>query len=172
MDVDRQGTGMDTPAVRRYFTVDEANAALVLVRRIVQDVVQDFESLMDCQEMAEAAVGRDIDSHREAKLAVRRLFGRLQQYRDELAGIGVDLRDWARGVVHFPARVGDREVVLCWRHGEDRVGCWHELTAGLTGCGSARKGRAFDVWEEGSYWSALATGPGDAARTKDASELP
>lgn len=46
---------------------------------------------------------------------------------------GVIVRDLDSGICDFPARRGDRDVYLCWRVGEERIGWWHELEAGFQG---------------------------------------
>ena len=47
--------------------------------------------------------------------------------------LGVTLREIESGLVDFPALVSGRQVWLCWRLGEEEVGWWHELTAGVAG---------------------------------------
>ena len=119
---------------RKYFTVEEANRALVLVSRIVSDVVDEYARLLELQEMLEA-------NQRHGPVALLgRLqsemadsVDRLQEYLIELEEVGVDLRDFGRGLVDFPSRMGGREVCLCWQFGEPRVAFWHEPNEGLAG---------------------------------------
>jgi hypothetical protein len=47
--------------------------------------------------------------------------------------VGVELKDFERGLVDFPALHQDREVLLCWHRGEDEIAFWHELDAGFGG---------------------------------------
>ena len=58
---------------------------------------------------------------------------RLQRCLEELAQVGAELRDFAHGVVDFPALVSGRRVDLCWQADEDRVGHWHEVGACAAG---------------------------------------
>jgi hypothetical protein len=48
----------------------------------------------------------------------------------ELGGLVKDLDD---GLVDFPARRGDEDVLLCWRLGEVAVEHWHGLEEGFAG---------------------------------------
>jgi len=114
--------------IRHFFTLDEANRSLVLVRRIVSDIVKHYERLLEIHETVEAleADGR---------------FGQLEDARDDLVltadkiricleeieDVGAELCDWELGIVDFPAMVDNREVRLCWRAGEQQVTHWHEL---------------------------------------------
>ncbi|MFW5817598.1 MAG: DUF2203 domain-containing protein [Planctomycetota bacterium] len=113
------------PAARQ-FTVENANASLVLVRRIVAEIVVEFRRLLDLQELVEMAeAGGDHRAGGDARRQLRETFGRLETCRDELAGMGVELRDWLRGIVHFPHEHHGQSGYLCWRHGESRVDKWH-----------------------------------------------
>ena len=46
---------------------------------------------------------------------------------------GVVVRDLDSGLCDFRARRGERDVYLCWRLGEERIGYWHELGGGFQG---------------------------------------
>ena len=58
---------------------------------------------------------------------------RLSDLIDELREVGVDLKDFQKGLVDFPALYEDREVQLCWKKGEDQIEYWHEADAGYAG---------------------------------------
>lgn len=122
------------PANRRYFSVDDANRALVLVKRIVSDVIVEYAELVDLQEMIEAA--EEFGASQEVAGAHERLVetvDRLQRCLEELDQVGVELKDWSQGLVDFPCFTDDREVCLCWRYGEDKIGHWHETHEGFAG---------------------------------------
>jgi hypothetical protein len=46
---------------------------------------------------------------------------------------GVIVRDLDTGICDFPALREGREVYLCWRVGEERIGWWHEIDGGFAG---------------------------------------
>ncbi len=123
----------------RHFNAAQADSALVLIRRIVRDVMDEYDGLVELQETIEAAeynrhgqIVAAAGSEGEADLARDRLAVmamRLHGYLEELDEVGAELRDWAVGVVDFPCVAGGREVRLCWRWGEKRIGHWHEVGA-------------------------------------------
>ncbi len=43
------------------------------------------------------------------------------------------VKDVDRGLVDFPAIIGEREVFLCWEQDEEDIEFWHELDAGFAG---------------------------------------
>ncbi len=58
---------------------------------------------------------------------------RLSQLVDELAEIGVELKDYETGLVDFVGRHEGRDVYLCWKLGEEKITHWHELNTGFAG---------------------------------------
>lgn len=130
-------------AVRRLFTVEEANQRLPLVKAIVQDIVELFR---DVQQRRERLVrvkqlrGEGTSSSRfhseeteqvEAELA--RDEEKLSEFVRELHDLGVEFKDPVLGLVDFPSRMDDRIVHLCWKLDEPEVQFWHELDAGFSG---------------------------------------
>ena len=117
---------------RRCFTLHDANRALVLVKRILADVTEDYARLVDLQEIIDAAQLGDIGRQaRRAQEDILIVAERLQHCAEEIEQIGVELKDWSVGVVDFPCAAGGRLVHLCWRLGEPEVAYWHEVDAGF-----------------------------------------
>ena len=120
------------------FTVDQANRTLPLVRKIVEDVVQQHrrwrETILELDLVAStAAVGeppeRASKLERDATLLARELDG----YQRELEALGIQLKDRRLGLVDFPSEMNGRHVLLCWRLGEPEVQFWHEIDSGFAG---------------------------------------
>ena len=52
----------------------------------------------------------------------------------EINEAGVQLKDYTRGLIDFPAQRGGRIVLLCWQLGEgDEIEWWHDTDAGFAG---------------------------------------
>lgn len=130
--------------LKKYFTVEEANHALPLVRSIVGDIVSfstDLRARHDRlqsvkrrndsirgsmpEEYNEELAQMEADLHRDAE--------KLQGYIAELEALGVELKDLSKGLVDFPGLIEGREVCLCWMLGESEVAFWHEVNAGFVG---------------------------------------
>jgi hypothetical protein len=126
---------------RKSFTPDQANAALPLVKVIVQDISNLARNLRDRQErLARLDAGKRggiADAYREELQQVQsemeRDDERMREYLRELADLGVELKDPFSGLIDFPGRVNGRDVYLCWRLGEPEVAHWHDLDAGFAG---------------------------------------
>jgi hypothetical protein len=71
-------------------------------------------------------------------LAHTRRLARFYELAAAITQQGAELKDPEMGLLDFHARLGDREVLLCWRLGEERIGFYHELDQGF------RQRRALD----------------------------
>ena len=116
---------------RRRFTLEQANATLPLVRRIVADVVRTHRDAAAAQQQFEKAVGTAEQSLVQAKL--EQAMHRLEDFADELAEIGCELKDYQSGLIDFTGRHMGRDICLCWKLGEDRIAFWHEMSTGFAG---------------------------------------
>ena len=120
--------GATKTKTKKLFTVDQANRALILVRKIVFDILDDYAQLTDLQETTEAAQqSGEYDRAQRAQNQLIEAVERIQDYVEELDEVGVDLKDWTLGVVDFPSIADGREVALCWQAGESEVAHWHEV---------------------------------------------
>jgi len=52
----------------------------------------------------------------------------------ELFELGIQLKDYSRGLIDFPCLRDERVVLLCWQLGEkDIIEWWHEEKEGFAG---------------------------------------
>lgn len=120
----------------KYFTVEEANRTLPLVRRIVQDIVATYreaaDRLLEIRELGPGE-GADAERRRQLEIEVRELTQRIDGYIAEVEGIGAQFKGLEEGLVDFYARLDDRPVLLCWKLGEEQIEWWHEPEAGYAG---------------------------------------
>ena len=126
-----------TQAAAALWTLERANRALPLVRRIVADLVQAHAKWRDLVERFTIATALSTTRpspeaerlQREAERAATEIEGFVQ----ELAELGVECKSLESGLVDFPAERDGRVVYLCWRDGEEAVTHWHEVDAGFAG---------------------------------------
>ena len=115
---------------RRRFTVLEANKSLPLVQRIVADIVRTHTDASKLQTQIEKAQQPE-QSTLQGKLDST--MHRLEDYVDELSEVGCDLKDYQIGLIDFTGKHQGRDICLCWKLGEDKIGYWHELESGFAG---------------------------------------
>ncbi len=120
------------------FTVEQANRTLPLVRKIVEDIVRQHrvwrEKILELDLIASTAKvdeprDRSDVLEREAQALAREIDG----FEQELAQLGIELKDRRLGLVDFASEMNGRRVLLCWRLGEPEVQFWHEVDAGYAG---------------------------------------
>ena len=122
----------------QFFTVEQANRTLPLVRRIVQDIVDQHrrwrEAILELDLLAST---QRIDDPRDRAEQLERLAQSVAQeidgYQHELEELGILLKDRRQGLIDFPSMMGGRRVLLCWQLGEPEVQYWHEENAGFPG---------------------------------------
>ncbi|NIW35165.1 MAG: DUF2203 family protein [Gemmatimonadetes bacterium] len=120
----------------KYFTVEEANKTLPLVRRIVTDIVAAHdERVARIKEYGHLDHGLSEMTHRRQELdeELRELTDRINKFIEELEGIGALFKGFDPGLVDFYAMLDDRPVFLCWKLGETKVEHWHEIEVGYAG---------------------------------------
>lgn len=117
---------------KRRFTVEQANSTLPLVSRIVADVVKVHQQFADQQSKIEEFKPNS-KQRAEVEKVIDRTRERLVSLAEELQGVGAELKDPEIGLIDFIGRHQGRDVYLCWKLGEARIGFWHELDAGAPG---------------------------------------
>lgn len=127
---------------KKFFSVAEANRALPLVKRIVADIVKQWQIVSELRGRLSSLSRPDRKrrpgdvyeeelAHSQAELEIEE--EKLQAYADELTKLGVELKGPDSGLCDFPALKDGREVYLCWRLGEPEVQHWHEVNTGFSG---------------------------------------
>lgn len=64
-------------------------------------------------------------------LAHTRRLARFYELAAAISEQGAELKDPDMGLLDFRALMNGREVLLCWRLGEERIGFYHELDQGF-----------------------------------------
>lgn len=125
----------------RHFTPEEANAALVEVRPLVERMVEQRRAhvqALERQEELESRIKGNGGGIPPAQLAeaaadVERYARELAQSVDDIVELGVQVKDLDEGLVDFPALSRGETVLLCWQLGEEEIGFWHPVEEGFAG---------------------------------------
>lgn len=120
----------------QHFTVEQANRTLPLVRKIVEDVVNQHRRWRDTileLDLASSSANPDVVQMERLERDAAALSRELESYQRELDALGIQLKDPRLGLVDFPSELAGRTVLLCWRLGEAEVQFWHETNAGYAG---------------------------------------
>lgn len=125
------------------FTLEEANAALTELRPIVERMVQHRRDLTAAQSRQAELVtriagnGGDMvpsDLHDLAE-TIQREADAISDCAEQINQAGAQVKSLEEGLLDFPAKRGEEDVLLCWKLGEDEIRFWHGTDEGF----SARK---------------------------------
>ena len=120
----------------KIFSLEEANALLPTVQGIAKKIQRAHKRVFayqsEAKQAAEAAEHGGGGIERGAEYAG--LLVQLTSLVNDLEALGVQLKDFGRGLVDFPALREGRVVLLCWQLGEgDQIEWWHDVEAGFAG---------------------------------------
>jgi hypothetical protein len=120
----------------KLFTIEEANALLPSVRAILKRIQQSRRRLATYRRPAKlAAEGAEQGGGgMEGGALYAIILTDFTKEMSELEDLGVQLKDFDRGLVDFPSLRDGRVVLLCWQLGEgDELEWWHDMEAGFGG---------------------------------------
>jgi len=120
----------------KLFSLEEANALLPTVRAIVVSIQRTHSRVLSYREAARhAAEGAELGGGGMpgGDRYVARL-SELSSLTGQLDVLGVQLKDYNRGLIDFPSLRDGRVVLLCWQLGEgEQLEWWHDVDTGFAG---------------------------------------
>jgi hypothetical protein len=120
----------------KLFTIEEANALLPSVREILKRIQRSRRHLATYRRRAKAAAdgAEQGGGGMEGGALYATILNNFTTEMAELEALGVQLKDFERGLVDFPSLRDGRVVLLCWQLGEgDELEWWHDMEAGFGG---------------------------------------
>lgn len=141
----------------RFFSIDDANAAVPELRTILETLRDERAQLIELRDEFARQTAREAtptpgepgsggvsgeappgeaangDARRRIRLRMQGVIDQMQAGVARIDELGVTLREIETGLIDFPALVSGRQVWLCWRLGEEDVAWWHELGDGFGG---------------------------------------
>ena len=126
----------------RTYTVDEANAELPRVRRIVEQIAQlsalrpeleDQARIAEYEAKKNGSSEAQKERHQQAREAAASAELEWLKAVAALNGLGIQLKGPLEGLVDFPSIRNGEQVELCWKLGEEKVEHWHRVGEGFAG---------------------------------------
>lgn len=125
----------------RTFTPEEANAALVELRPVVEQMVQHRRNLTAAQKLQAELVTRIAGNGgdmmpsdlQDAAETIQREADAIAECAERINAAGAEIKSLEEGLLDFPAKRGDEVVLLCWKLGEDEIRYWHGVEEGFAG---------------------------------------
>lgn len=122
---------------REFFSIQEANAMLPLIKAIVADLHNLSKDVSERRRrLSFLMAGRnpnDHDLYHEELVQIEKELDKdtrqLLDYREELRSLGVESENGHAGYVDFPSMLDGKKISLCWKLGEPELLFWHDRDA-------------------------------------------
>jgi len=126
---------------KKYFTPHEANSLIPYIRMdlfLLQEVKREFKrkaALLRELRYEYEQLSLDPPEERlfELEASMEFLHMEAKTLTDSIRMKGAQLKDVDHGVVDFPALLNGKEVLLCWRQGEEHIQYYHGDGTGYCG---------------------------------------
>ena len=120
--------------MQKFFTLQEANQALKIIRPLMDEVQAIREKILANQPEAWPAIEKSAGNG--GNQALSRMvddFEKLDGLIHQILETGVQIKDINIGLLDFSAMRNGHEVYLCWKYGEEDIAFWHDIDAGYAG---------------------------------------
>jgi hypothetical protein len=121
----------------KLFTVEEANDLLPFIRPKLEEIkarYQNNASFLDPVKLAAQAAAESGGGGLAGGANYVKSLYQIGKLTTELYELGVQLKDYSRGLIDFPSVRNGQVILLCWQLGEkERIEWWHETETGFAG---------------------------------------
>ena len=121
----------------KLFTVEEANDLLPVVRPKLEEIKRRYAVNAAFRDLVKSAAVAAVESGGgglEGGTRYGKSLYKIGKLTTELYELGIQLKDYSRGLIDFPSTRNGQVVLLCWQLGEaERIEWWHELETGFAG---------------------------------------
>ena len=119
----------------KLFTVEEANDLLPVIRPKLERIKAQYSIIAAFRDSAKtAATAADSGGGMQGGSVYVKCLYEIGKLTTEFHEIGIQLKDYSRGLIDFPSMRDSRVVLLCWQLGEiEQIQWWHEVEDGFAG---------------------------------------
>lgn len=119
----------------KLFTLTEANELLPGVSANLKTIQKLYAKIDTFRDAARsAALASEFGGGMKGGSQYVKALYDIGKITTELYELGIQLKDYSRGLIDFPSMRDGRVVLLCWQLGEDeKIEWWHEIEAGFAG---------------------------------------
>jgi hypothetical protein len=118
---------------KKHYTREEARALLPQIRKWLEDLEL---ARVELEKNDRRLAGLMASGNDTGGSLVNRWVGGMVDIREVLRKFEereILIKDLDRGLIDFPAFIGNKEVFLCWEKDEDDIEFWHDIDSGFAG---------------------------------------
>jgi len=93
-----------------------------LLESIVSEIISLWEDMAEQRDKLESCSEEEKEKILEE---IRKMSNRNIEVIDEIENLGCALESYSKGIVDIPTIIRDREVILCWKFGEEQIEYYH-----------------------------------------------
>ena len=118
----------------RYYTLDEAQAALPQVKALMARVQEARAEIIRLRPEVWPVLQKAASNGGSAAAGeVFTLFDKLESGVKGILAMGILVKDIDSGLIDFLSIRNGREVYICWKYGEEELAFWHDINTGFPG---------------------------------------
>lgn len=119
----------------KLFSVEEANSLIPVVRPKLLAIQRLYAEVGVLKDDAQAAASASqFGGGMSGGTSYVNMLYKIGKLTTEIGDLGVEMKDYTRGLIDFPHMKNGRVVLLCWQLGEgEQIEWWHETDAGFAG---------------------------------------
>jgi hypothetical protein len=118
----------------RVFTLIEARSLIPMLRRLLARMAKARDRLLDLRvEIDLARENARYGGGSPAGPIYLKYMLAFSEAIQEIQALGVQVKDFGKGLIDFPYEYEGRIIFLCWKPDEDEINWWHETDAGFSG---------------------------------------
>jgi hypothetical protein len=118
---------------QKHYTREEVRGLLPQLRQWLERIAQLRTDLDKFEGRLSGLMAPGCDLGGELVNTWVKTLANLEEVLLEFQRREIQVKDIDRGLLDFPAILGDKEVFLCWEQDEEDVEFWHDLDAGYAG---------------------------------------
>ena len=119
-----------------YYTIEEAEKLLPVVKRKLKDLIRLKKDISDLQSINIQITDESYEGNLLILRSSKDYHKVLYEFYNEmefLAKKGIIIKNLDLGIIDFYSKFEARDVFLCWKIGEKRINYWHETDSGFIG---------------------------------------
>lgn len=116
----------------QHFTLDEANALLPEIKPLMAALLERRAKVVkNRHDIADIAtdLSSDVGGHVASQMTLD--FIAIEQLIHKIRSYGCLIKDLNMGLLDFLSEINGREILLCWRYGEEKIEHYHDLHTGF-----------------------------------------
>jgi hypothetical protein len=126
----------------KLFSLTEAERLRAELEPILIEAMESRRKMAEAEgqlralaERIQRSGGMQVSYERAAGMRVERnrMEDAIQEAVERIHSTGCLVKDLEMGLLDFPSRIGEEDVYLCWRLGEDRIRFYHRQDEGFAG---------------------------------------